>query len=358
MSAHDIYVTLQSCASAIEYPSNRFSKFRNNLPSSLHLDAGEWVVSLLDISLPIRYFNLQAHTLAFVVPILTPKNSTAIGNYNLPYDQQMETMINTVVEEEFQDSDSQMYHSPGSPGGSPKKPRTSKIIRICRTARLLPSYNTSISELGASIVQLFQKTFKDLIESEELLAELRFTYVPITNTASLHSKELAVRHDEDDEDDVLRVPPIQIYAKNKTLLQYHLGLNIERKTIGRSGDYYFVDIACDEELRSNFPCNLKMNSKLYVCCDCIEYSSVGNNVVKLLTSIPVSRDKKITCSHLTYLPSPRYHSVHSQHIDSIEIELLSSLVTRELFPSPMNPSDSEYVECTLHFKRVSDLVNI
>ena len=156
-SAQEHYVTLQSCASANEYPANRFSKFRNNLAFPLRLE-GDWSASLIDISLPIRYNNVQAHAIAFVVPILTPKDSTALGAYDGGCDKNMERSINNLIESE-QDTDSDMYHSPGSPGISTAKlPRRNKIISICRTARLLPVFYSSLSELGSSITQLYQAT--------------------------------------------------------------------------------------------------------------------------------------------------------------------------------------------------------
>ena len=349
----EYYITLQSNACNIQYPNNRFAKFRNNLPAPLQLN-GDWAASLIDITIPIRYNNVQSYTIAFVAPIKTPRNSTALDMPENSCDKIMETAINNVLTAE-QDSDSGFYHSADSP--SSKKQKLNKYIRTCRTARLTTGYFTSINEIGESIVSLYKSTFSDLYESEEILAEPRFNYYPITNMAALHSKAIKTEEDEDDEDENdEEILPIQIFTKTKNLFQYHFGIVPERKTFPSHSNMFSVELPYLDDLRSTLSCNLKKFSKLYVCCDCIDYSSVANNVVKLLTSIPFECEKK--SSMITCYPPVRYHAVRSQIIDSIEIEILSSLLIRDLFPAPINPSDTEFIECTMHFRHVNDMLSI
>ena len=351
--SNEYFISLQSCLNNNEYPTNRFSKFRNNLPSPLRLD-GEWKASLIDISLPVRYYNVQTQTLAFVAPIRTPKDSTALDSYECKIDKKMEESINSTLLTDDMGQD--MFHSAGSPGKDAKVAKRNKVIRICRTARLSAAFYLGVDELCAAIVQLYQNTFNDLFESGDILADLRISYSPLSNMLNLHSKLIndEIEEEEEEEEDLPEIPPILIFAKNKILLQYHFGLKCLSKSFDKGYVFFYVETDFSTELYSTNPCNLRKYAKLYVSCDCIEYSSIGNNVIKLLTSIPISSDKKTIALSTSY-PTTRYHTVRSTLIDSIEIELLSNISTHELFPSPINPSDTDFVECTLHFKRVSDI---
>ena len=339
-SYNEHYITLLSTACTIDYPNNTISKFRNKLASPLNLE-GEWAVSLLDISLPIRYPNFQGQVIAFVAPVSSKSNTSTIETQENGVDKTMERNINSILNED--DSANETFHSPDSSGE-----QVFKCKRICRTVWLPSGYYASIGELGAAVVKLYQSTFSDLIERGSIHAELRFTYNEIKNISYFQSKCINVPDDEDDAD---TITSLEIFMKNQNLLKDHFGLDVLTESISDILDYCYVELSYDRDLHSSSPCNLKKLSKVYVCCDCIDYSSVANNSIKLLTGVPIVNDKKT----LMYTsPHTRYHTVQSHNIDSIEIELLSSLVSREMFPIPHNASDSEFVECTLHFKRIND----
>ena len=99
-----------------------------------------------------------------------------------------------------------------------------------------------------------------------------------------------------------------------------------------------------------------MFHKIYICSDLIEHQYVGEKSVRLLASCPLPRKGNFHMITAT----PRYHSIVSGYdlvrsIDTIEIELLSNVQKLEYFPAPLNPSENDIVECTLHFKRSSVL---
>ena len=156
--------------------------------------------------------------------------------------------------------------------------------------------------------------------------------------------------EETNEQDILS---IKIISKNAYLLETILGFDNVIKIDGSDGDEFCLEVS-SEELFSSAPCNLKLIHKMYICTDLIDHQIVGSKSLRLLASCVLP--SKVNYHMIS--PSPRYHSIVSgydsvRNFDAVEIELFSNIQNLEYFPSPLNPSDTDFVECTLHFKRSS-----
>ena len=334
----DKYVTLFSNTCQDQYNTNNSSKFRNKFIIPLRLE-GEWKVSLLDISFPFNPINVHEQKIGFLIrvsqqsPTINPDDTSGIELEEEVYFDSGTSPRDSVMSDDTHPNYQNKYRSGTLKGG----------------------YYSSIGELAEEITNLFNSLFADLKETNDLQGELCMEYDRYTNQVNVFINTL----EDQPTDNVgnaskdLDTSPIKIITKNAELLEFILGFDNVTQVEGKQGNNFCLEVTSEDQVSSN-PCNLKQFNKIYVCTDVIDHQIVGNKSLRLLASCVLP----LKGNYHMISPSPRFHSVVSgyesvRNLDSVEIELFSNIQTLEYFPGPVNPSDNDFVECTLHFKRSS-----
>ena len=334
----DKFVTLFSNTCQEQYNTNSFSKFRNKFIMPLKLE-GDWKVSLLDISFPFNPINVQEQKIGFqLVNRGLTKSLEADDTSGIAHDEDV-----------FFESTTSRRDSVSSADTHPK------IGNNYRSGTLKGGFYSSVGELAYEITNLFNTLFADLKEGKDLQGELCMEYDHSTNQAKVYINNLEDQATENSEEEAneLDSQTIRIITVNSHLLETILGFDNVMKVEGRLGSEYWLEVSPEVHFSSS-PCNLKLIHKIYICTDLIEHQIVGDKSLRLLASCVLPSKGNF---HMIS-PSPRYHSIISgydsvRNVDSVEIELFSNIQNMSYFPSPLNPSDNDFVECTLHFKRSS-----
>ena len=301
---------------------------------------GDWKVSLLDVSFPFNPINVQEQKLGFQIIVIGQTKNLEVNDTS---------GVNLEEDEVYFDPTTSPRDSVTSAETHPKSDSN------YRSGTLKGGFYSSVGELAYEITNLFNVLFTDLKESEELHVELCMEYDQSTNRAKVYINNLGdwAQEISEDEANELETQTIRIITDNPELLETILGFDNVMQIEGREGLEYWLEVR-PEEILSSSPCNLKVIHKIYICTDLIDHQSVGDKSLRLLASCVLPSKGNF---HMIS-PSPRYHSIISgyesvRNLDSVEIELFSNIHNMVYFPSPLNPSDNDFVECTLHFKRSS-----
>ncbi len=295
-----------------QFPTNSPRKFRNKLCNPMCLE-GEWQVALEDLSFPFQCTNLtQSINILFIAPCFPTKSH-----------------------------DADVFHSPASSLESTPIERTpnrlsrTTIERVSRSGLLQRGYYRNADELGSAMMSLFHDLFKEQRDSGDLILDLDYDFFETDNTFKFVAIPLM-------EHGSLEIQTLSIVSSDWVPFRSYLGLD---NIISADG----IQLNPDTEMRPA-ACNVPNFRRLYVCSDVIEYQNVAGSSTQLLASLPIDHNGRCEFKIL-----PRYLTVRGISIETIEIELMSNIQTREIFPIPRNPSDYDYVECTLHFRRKSML---
>ena len=337
----DKYVTLFSNTSQEQYNTNSFSKFRNKFIVPLKLE-GDWKVRLLDISFPFNPINVPEQKIGFLIRV-NQLTKTLDANDTSGIEAEVDLYFDSTT----------------SPRDSVENGETQpKIVNKYRSGTLKGGFYSSVGELAYEITNLFNSLFADLKERNVLAAGLCMEYDQATNQAKVYLNSLEEQatgnvENEEEKTNEQDISIIKIICKNAYLLETILGFDNVSKIEGRDGDEFCLEVS-PEELFSSTPCNLKLIHKIYICTDLIDHQIVGSKSLRLLASCVLPSKG----NYHMISPAPRYHSIVSgydsvRNFDAVEIELFSNIQNLEYFPSPLNPSDTDFVECTLHFKRSS-----
>jgi len=309
----DIYVTLMSNSCLTQFPNNSPQKFRNKLCTPINLD-GDWQVALEDLSFPFKCINItQSIKVEFIAPCFQSKVHDA-DNFHSPRASIESTPIESTPEPD---------------------PTPIVIESVSKSGFLAKGYYRDADELGSAIMSLFHDLYKDQRASGDLILDLDYDYSEVDNKFKFVVIELL-------DDSTLEDQYLSIIASDWTPFQSHLGLDsvISEDGIQLNPTTQMIPVTC----------NVPIFRRLYVCSDVIEYQQVGGTYTQLLATTPIDQSGRVECKIV-----PRFLSVRGTVIESIEIELMSNIQTRGIFPIPKKPSDYDYVECTLHFRRKSML---
>ena len=313
----DIYVTLMSNSCLTQFPNNTPQKFRNKLCTPINLD-GDWQVALEDLSFPFKCFNIiQSIKVEFRAPCFQSKVHDE-DNFHSPRASVESTPIESTPIE-----------------STPELDPPAVIESVFKSGLLEKGYYRDADELGSAIMSLFHDLYKEQRASGDLILDLDYDYSEVDNKFKFVVIELMEVTTLEDQD-------ITIIASDWTPFLSHLGLE---------------SVISEDEIQLNptaqmipVTCNVPIFRRLYVCSDVIEYQQVAGTYTQLLATTPIDHSGRVECKIV-----PRFLSVRGTMIESIEIELMSNIQTRAIFPIPNKPSDYDYVECTLHFRRKSML---
>ncbi len=308
----DIYVTLMSNSCVTQFPNNNPRKFRNKLCTPINL-TGDWEVALEDLSFPFKCFNLtQSINIEFRAPCYPNKVH-----------------------------DVEMFESPSASLESTpidRRPQQQPLISIDSVSKfglLERGYYRGADELGSAIIALFHDLFNEQRASRDLLIDLDYHYSEVDNKFKFVAIPLVELDSIDDQ-------TLTIMASDWTQLRAYLGLD---RNISEVGLQLIPTIQM-----TPVTCNVPNFRRLYVCSDVIEYQQVAGTSTQLLASLPIDHSGRCECKIV-----PRFLAVRQTVIESIEIEIMSNIHLGSLFPIPQRPSDYDYVECTMHFRRKSML---
>ena len=334
------YVTLFSNACMQRFRENRCERFTNQLSMPLQIE-GDWQVSLFDITFPFKCANIDDQiSIGFLVPCRIEKD-ISISHENmysnidmlLPCDE-----IGVDSQPMISDSDSLMQNESGLHDMASNE----AISYVFRSGYIEAGYYRSIRELGCTLVSLFETLYSDLFHSGSILSTLKFTFNSHHNQSTFYACQMT---------DSTESMPIAVLCSSSSFLHYNFGLDCN-PIVFRDGAHLFKVTIDKNGTRSTNACNLDTFTRLYVCSNIVDFQFFGPYSNRLLSSITIDDNNQSIVK-----VQPRYVNVERQNIECIEIDLYSNIQTLKPFQFPNPQSDSDVVECTLHFKRCSLLQN-
>ena len=341
--ASEKYVILFSNSCIPECPSNTIARFRNNLNSSLNLE-GDWQGGLIDISVPFKSFNFEEMEIGFYVPVSI--TNQMCNDQEINYVEKVEDEESGINRTLSKIDDSASFHSVceevETTNLNEELNIEESVIKttqfIFKSGTLSAGYYSSVSEIVNEIVKLYHKLFKNFHQSNNLLLDLKILYYSHLNKVSISAVPLLNLHSS---------WSIMIGVYNNSLFENILGFQSEKvqQTLD-SSEFFKLEVFQNAQLSST-PCSLKLYNKIYVCTDIIDHQHIGGISAPLLTSTSIAQNGK--CK----IGLSRYHSLRFSNIESIEIQIFSNILNYEYIPCTVIQNDSEYVECTLHFRRQS-----
>ena len=319
----EFYITLTSSACLEQYPGNSVKKFTNKLCTPLCLEQqqqGEWQVALEDLSFPFKCFNIiEPIQLTFIVPcqetcVPPPRTRSASC---------------CILDGEFHSAESTPIDTSCDRRSTPKR-----IVSVSRSATLSRGYYRSAEEIGIAITSLFRDVYKERLADSELCLDLDYEFSEMSNKFTF----IAIPLVDLDSDDELN---ITLHASDWSTIGSILGIETTC-----SGTFVISQTLAI----TNLHCCLPVYRRLYVCSDIVDYQQFCPTSAKILASLPIDHSGRTECKHVG-----RFLPVKGTHIECIEIEIFSNIQHRTLFQVPAHPSEYDFVECTLHFRRKSIL---
>ena len=335
MMSTEKYVTIFSNMCTDLFPANQCNEFKNKLftPLTLESSGADWQMALIDISFPFKCLNIEdGISIGFLAPIRVTTAHRMLDEHVLE---------STLISSSDKAEDIETIAEESGIETSTMDP----MSLLFRYAILPPAYYYSVSDLATAIVNLYHSLFYNLYLSGDLIFDLCFSYNAMKNQISFFACPLNPAVNATISQNFL-----SIFSSNESIFKFNFGLESRELTDDQMGLVYEVDIPT-MGLYSIRPCNLLNYTNLYVCSQIVDYQHVGNKYNKLLATARLDKTGKFRLS-----TTPRYLPIQRTYqIDTLDIELYSSLLTFAPFPFPITPSFDDYVECTIHFKSASIL---
>jgi len=285
----DFYVTLSSDSKS-HYTTNDNNLFKIKLSTPYKL-TGKWKVAMTQISYPFTWRNLEEKE--SVLNIIHEKIAGTENFAPIFPDSDLGNCLKNYLLDKFKYEPKDMSHF------------------IMTTIVFKHGYYENVAALADFIVKMFQLKVSNTVNKV-----LRFDYV-----SNNHGDLVTFKG------------PKAVIFENAT--KWKDALKME--SLNQFGNLWFSYLECDATA------NLDIIDAIYVYSSLVEFNSVGDSSVPLLTVVPVEGKHG---TKLTYTPQrPEYKPVAQDYISEIEINLCRSNGSLIDFQS------KSAVRVTLHFKR-------